>query len=263
MAFLAEQLRIYAGPSKKLRILCFRGGMRSGSLLWLASLFGISCHKLHGGYKAFRRYCQRVCAESRKWKVIGGFTGSGKSCLLMDLKSQNVSTLDLEEIACHKGSAFGALPNKECPTSQQFENEIAMRLRHIPLENTIFVEDESRLVGPCVIPPSLYQAFNAADLMFLNCSKEERIQRIVDEYGVLSKDLLVSSLLKLQKRIGREKIELIRLAIESGSLEVAVSFLLDYYDSCYTHALKKRARPYHVCTYQEIFSYASNRSSNY
>ncbi|MGI0134346.1 MAG: tRNA 2-selenouridine(34) synthase MnmH, partial [Candidatus Micrarchaeaceae archaeon] len=164
MNTLAEALQTAAGSEKRLRLLCFRGGMRSSSMIWLAQLFNIKCLQLTGGYKAFRRYCQQLFEQPRNWRVIGGYTGSGKTELLQYLTNQGHHVLDLEAFACHRGSAFGALPDRSCPTTEQFENEIAFKLKDVPQGAPIYVEDESRLVGYCVIPRALFEAFSTAEL---------------------------------------------------------------------------------------------------
>ncbi len=254
---LADELRALAGDAKSLRVLCFRGGMRSSSMIGLASLLGIRCMQLKGGYKAFRRYCAHLFTQQRNWKVIGGYTGSGKSELLRLLKMRKSHVLDLEMLANHRGSTFGAFQNSFCPTTEQFENMIAFELKDIPQDAPIFVEDESRMVGSCVIPHTLFQALIQSKLYFLTCSLDERIARILEEYGSITKDTFVQLLNNLYKRLGREKVSFITKCVDEGSLDIAVSTLLEYYDARYDHALQKQKRCVSVVDKEELLNDAS------
>ncbi|KAL1511863.1 hypothetical protein AB1Y20_005147 [Prymnesium parvum] len=47
-------------PGDPVLVYCWRGGMRSASVCWLLRLCGYECASLHGGYRAFRRWVQRL-----------------------------------------------------------------------------------------------------------------------------------------------------------------------------------------------------------
>ena len=93
----------------KLLVHCWRGGMRSEAMAWLFSLGDIETEILEGGYKAYRNYILERLSEKRKMIVLGGLTGSSKTYILRYLKSAGHQIIDLEGLANHKGSAFGAL----------------------------------------------------------------------------------------------------------------------------------------------------------
>ena len=63
---------------------------------------------IFGGYKKLRNYCMltldTIEQKKQKWIIIGGRTGSGKTKLIKKISS----SIDLENIANHKGSAFGS-----------------------------------------------------------------------------------------------------------------------------------------------------------
>ena len=107
---------------------CWRGGMRSAGVAWLLDLYGFKIYTLVGGYKAYRNWVLQQFEKPYHFKIIGGYTGSGKTLLLHQLAKQNNSTIDLEGLANHKGSALGALGQAPQPTQEMFENVLAEAL---------------------------------------------------------------------------------------------------------------------------------------
>ncbi|MEO6844489.1 MAG: rhodanese-like domain-containing protein, partial [Ginsengibacter sp.] len=97
-----------ASESTGFLVHCWRGGMRSEAVAWLLSLYGYKIYVLSGGYKAFRRWALAQFEKQYSLKVLGGFTGSGKTEVLKELKRNGKTVINLEELANHKGSAFGA-----------------------------------------------------------------------------------------------------------------------------------------------------------
>ena len=109
-------------PGQTIRIHCWRGGMRSGSLAWLFDLSGFQVRVLQGGYKAYRTYVREILGLPRNYRLIGGLTGSGKTNWLHQLAETGEQILDLEKLACHRGSAFGKHLMPGSPSQEQFEN---------------------------------------------------------------------------------------------------------------------------------------------
>mgnify|MGYP003349536217 CR=1 FL=1 len=103
---------------------CWRGGMRSSSVAWLAQMAGYASTTLQGGYKTYRNYVLQSFHSSINLKIIGGYTGSGKTIILEELKKQGEQIINLEHLAHHKGSAFGAFGQEKQPTQEQFENNL-------------------------------------------------------------------------------------------------------------------------------------------
>jgi tRNA 2-selenouridine synthase len=110
-----------AAHSGKLLVYCWRGGMRSEAMAWLFSLGDIETEVLEGGYKAYRNYILDRLSEKRKMIVLGGLTGSSKTHIIRHLKSTGHQIIDLEGLANHKGSAFGALGEFPQPSTEHFE----------------------------------------------------------------------------------------------------------------------------------------------
>lgn len=116
------------GASKNVYLYCWRGGMRSGAVAWLLNLYGFSVHVLEGGYKAFRNEVLHMMQQPYALRVVGGYTGSGKTEVLHALKNAGEQVIDLEAIAGHKGSAFGNIGLPPQPGQEQFENLLAEAL---------------------------------------------------------------------------------------------------------------------------------------
>ena len=126
-------------------IYCWRGGMRSGAIAWLLDLYGFKVNLLSGGYKAYRNIVLKTFEFPFSFKVLGGFTGSGKTELLHELKRAGETIIDLEGIANHKGSAFGNIDMPEQPGQEMFENLLAMEL--LTLSTDAFIEREASTVN--------------------------------------------------------------------------------------------------------------------
>lgn len=107
---------------------CWRGGMRSGAVAWLLSLYGYKVVVLKGGYKSFRNWVLAQFEKEYSFKILGGFTGSGKTEVLNELAQLGEKTIDLEMLAHHKGSAFGSLGMPAQPSEEMFENKLAVSL---------------------------------------------------------------------------------------------------------------------------------------
>ncbi|MBS0634114.1 MAG: tRNA 2-selenouridine(34) synthase MnmH [Verrucomicrobia bacterium] len=220
---------------KRATVYCWRGGMRSGFVCQFLGYVGIVCDQMKGGYKAYRREVLKQLQGPYTLKLIGGYTGAGKTDYL---HTQQAQTIDLEALAHHRGSVYGELGKQ--PSNEQFENDIAHALSQANRDLPIWVEDESRLIGHCQIPTPFYEAMRQAPLYFLHVPKEERIKRIRDTYSKIPTLELISATQKLARRLN---IKPIVAHIEQGALDEAIDLLLTYYDKAYDFALSKHQGP--------------------
>jgi tRNA 2-selenouridine synthase len=236
----AAQKLATAAQTRTLCVHCWRGGMRSGSVAWLLDLFGFKVFTLKGGYKAFRRYVLDSFTLPHRLVVLGGKTGSGKTHILHELQRRGEQVIDLEALAHHKGSAFGALGEHPQPSQEQFENELAVQWRPLDAARRVWVEDESRMTGRCCIPLEIWDMMRCAPVMFLDMPVEARVQNALADYGSFRAEELAQSLLKIQKRLGGLHTRLALEALERNDLAEAVRVALRYYDKAYLHGLHKR-----------------------
>jgi tRNA 2-selenouridine synthase len=247
MVEFAESLvntTIHQGSTKKTVLVhCWRGGMRSGAVAWLLDLYGFKVYLLDGGYKSFRTWVLAQFLKDYNFRLIGGYTGSGKTLVLHELKKQGHATVDLEGIANHKGSAFGGLDKTGQPATEMFENVLAVELYQLTKTEpaiTIWVEDESQRIGDLNMPAELWNRFRQKPLFFLNIPFEQRLAYIVKEYGVHTKEGLLNAIMRIQKRLGGLETKTAVNCLLENDIRGCFEVLLKYYDKHYGKALHNR-----------------------
>ena len=232
MAELAKQGQQLAERGHLL-LYCARGGMRSDSVGWLWERMGLGGQRLAGGYKTYRKWVLAQSSGSRTFLIIGGKTGSGKTELLHHLSGSGEQILDLEALAHHKGSVLGNLGQPPQPTQQQFENELASQLVRMDDRRPIWLENESKRIGKVQIPDGLWQQMLGASLIEIDMPLEDRITRLVSEYGCFSAEEVHRQLSYIAKRIGRERLKAIDDYMRGGQLREASRLMCEYYDRKY------------------------------
>jgi len=218
--------------------------MRSAGVAWLLDLYGYTVYTLAGGYKAYRNWVVAQFTIPYQCKVLGGFTGSGKTETLHALQALKEPIIDLEGLAHHKGSAFGNLGQPVQPSQEQFENILAQLLFKIHTEHAyVWVEDESRRIGLVNIPAPLFEQMRKSKVYFLDIPFSERLQFIVSGYGKFEKDKLMTAILRIKKRLGGlETKTAINFLIEDDVVS-SFSVLLTYYDKLYLKGANNRENP--------------------
>ena len=230
-----------SGASNPLRIYCWRGGMRSNSMAWLAGLSDHPVVVLEGGYKSYRRWVLNCFEKSWPLRVLGGRTGTGKTDLLLELNSQGVGVIDLEGLACHRGSSFGSLGMPPQPTSEHYENKLAECLDALLHSGNqeIWLEAESIQVGRCRIPKGLFDQMQSAPVLEIQRSDQERVERLVKVYAGHEQAELREATQRIQKRLGPQRTRQALEAIDSKNWSEACEAMLDYYDCCYDRELAR------------------------
>ncbi len=173
-------------------IYCWRGGQRSGSFTTWLRLIGWDARQLDGGYKAWRRAAvQEVEQLSGQigWRVVCGATGSGKTRLLEALADQGAQVLDLEGLACHKGSVLGGIPGLPQPSQKRFESGIWQALRGFDRSKPVFVEAESKKIGRLQVPDALIDAMRDSPCLAIDASREARLEFLLRDYAYLGDDV--------------------------------------------------------------------------
>ena len=229
--------------NKSLRIYCWRGGMRSNAVAWLARTIGIKTYLLKGGYKNYRKLVLNQFDNDLPIRLIGGKTGTRKTDLLNHINKENIHVIDLEGIANHRGSSFGSLGMEKQPTTQQFENILAESLDEFHKnDNTIeiWLEAESSNLGKCRIPNMLYSQMQKAPILEIIKTKNERVENLVNLYSQNSQKELENAVERIQKRLGPQRTKEALLAIKKKEWSKACEAMLDYYDKCYEYELNKR-----------------------
>ncbi|MBK9285765.1 MAG: tRNA 2-selenouridine(34) synthase MnmH [Sphingobacteriaceae bacterium] len=228
---------------KEIYIHCWRGGMRSGFVAQLLDMYGFKVYTLKGGYKTFRNFVLNGFSLPYKFYILGGKTGSGKTFILEKLREKKEQIINLEFIANHKGSAFGALGQAPQPSQEQFENILFTELFFMNKEKPIWLEDESKSIGKNMIPNPIREAIRSSKVFFLDIPFEERLNHILNEYGKFDKQDLKNSILKITKRLGGEQTKIAIDAIDANDFKTAFDYCLRYYDKTYTFGLESRVNP--------------------
>jgi tRNA 2-selenouridine synthase len=224
-----------------LRLHCWRGGMRSGSVAWLAGQIGLPVLLLGGGYKTYRHWVLELFERPWPLRLLGGRTGSGKTDLLLALREQGVAVLDLEGRAHHRGSSFGALGLPPQPSSEHYENLLAADLASLEGAGEIWLEAESSQVGRCRIPVGLWHQMKEAAALQVERPLEWRVEQLVEVYGCQDPIDLAEATQRIAKRLGPQRTALAQEAIAAADWASACRQMLDYYDRCYDHDLSSHA----------------------
>ncbi len=232
-----EALRNF--PNKKVMLYCWRGGMRSQVLSWLLTQVGFEVYRLAGGYKTYRTFTFNEVRKPYPLLVLGGKTGAAKTVLLQKLKERGEQVVDLEGLANHKGSSFGAIGLPGQPTVEQFENLLAEQLRKIQPDRAIWVENESRRIGRIILPDPFFLQMTQSPRIEIEKTDTERIAHIAREYAGLDQVELSDAVLRLQKRLGGDRTKQAVEAIQANQPEIWIPILLQYYDKTYSYDLAR------------------------
>lgn len=227
-------------PDRQIRLHCWRGGMRSEAVAWVLTMGGFEVSLLAGGYKAFRRWVQDQFEIPKPIVLLGGMTGTGKTAILTELATQGSQVLDLEALANHRGSSFGALGLPPQPTNEQFENQVAWAWSQFDAQQPVWIEAESRRIGLCRVPNSLFQQMIAGRWVIVHRDRAERLDALVQLYGTADRQALITATERIQKRLGGLRTKQAVEFLKQGHLAEAFDLILDYYDRTYTYDLQRR-----------------------
>jgi len=226
--------------NKELIIYCWRGGMRSQTIVSLLESLGYKVQQLEGGYKQYRAYINEKLDHyifTPKIFVLWGLTCTGKTQLLQ----QFPNAMDLEGLAQHRGSIYGSVGLT--PRSQKkFENFLYWELERLKHEKYIMVEGESRKIGQVQIPLFFYQLMLKGTPVLIKRSLDSRAKLAVTEYFKNQDNIqkITEITQRMQKIISHQNREKVLHALSTQQYQEAAKVLLEfYYDPLYQHTLKK------------------------
>lgn len=226
-------------------VYCWRGGQRSGSLALVLGQVGFDVHVLEGGYREFRR---RVVADlghagaGLELRVLCGPTGSGKSRLLGALQAAGAQVIDLEALACHRGSVLGALPDATQPSQKSFETRLWQHLQVLDPAQPVFVESESRTIGRLRVPEALLGQMRAAPCLRVQMPDEARVALLLEDYVHYARDpaLLARQLDTLRQARGHALVDTWQTGLAAGRVrEVVKALLAQHYDPIYLRSMSR------------------------
>jgi len=220
-------------------VYCWRGGQRSGAMAHILAQVGWSTNRLEGGYKNYRRQVLAdldTLPETLQFRVVCGTTGSGKSRFLHALHDQGAQVLDLEDLAQHRGSLLGNLPDEPQPSQKMFESRIWDVLRRCDTKRPVFVEAESKKIGLLGTPEALLTKMRASDCLLIEAPVEARVQLLMEDYAHFLSDpaLLIRRLTPLMPLHGRQVLDHWQQLAEQGLwTELVEKLLIQHYDPAY------------------------------
>lgn len=234
--------------NKNLIFYCWRGGMRSKTLATFSDLYGFSTYRLIGGYRAYREYIVEKLNNHHFIKVpffvIHGKTGVGKTKILKKLKENGYPVIDLEEIAGHKGSAFGAIGMN--PVNQKiFDSELFAELIRLKESPYIIIEAESKRIGKILLPEAIVYPKEHGINILIEADNEVRINNLLADYinSTTTNDvspLIEMAIDRLKKRFDPQIYLQFKEELKKRNFaKIAELLIIHYYDPRYQHATEQ------------------------
>lgn len=229
-------------------IYCWRGGQRSGAMAIVLGQIGWRVATLKGGYKAYRRhvsarlYAETPCVDA---VLLNGMTGAGKTEILERLAARGQPVLDLEALAAHRGSVFGADPDNPQPSQKMFESRLLAAIDALPADQPVLVEAESSLIGERRIPASMWTAMQAAPVLTIAAPVEARAAYSERRYRDMAADPERAAALldRLVHRHGRARVAEWRALLDAGEIRALIRDLLEaHYDPAYARSSARLGR---------------------
>lgn len=230
-------------------VYCWRGGMRSNAMALILAQVGWRTTVLTGGYRTYRRHVTARLYDGElphRFILLDGHTGTGKTELLGKLAARGFQTLDLEGIAQHRGSLFGALAGQAQPSQKLFESRLLAALDGLDPARPVIAEAESSKIGDRMIPPALWTRLAEASRIELVAERADRARYLVTAYRDLIADrgALEAAFARLPDPPSRERLAAWRAMADAGQFaDLAEAIMAFRYDPAYDRSRRKHERP--------------------
>ena len=226
-------------------VYCWRGGQRSGALATVLDATGFRVSVLEGGYREFRRAVLReleFLPARLELQVLCGRTGSGKSRLLGALAQAGAQVLDLEALACHRGSVLGPLPGQPQPSQKAFETSLWAALRTFDPTRPVWAESESRTIGRLRVSEPLLARLRDSHCVALEMALPARVQLLLQDYAHFVADTpsFCERLAALHELRGADTVARWQDMARAGQhAEVVRELLQQHYDPIYQRSMSR------------------------
>ena len=235
-AMMSEAVNHAAG--RPILVYCWRGGLRSHSIAILLETCGYPVVQLRGGYKAFRNHVTTYFdsfVPPAPLIVLHGMTGCGKTTFINGLDHALWTTIDLEGLARHRGSAFGSLGLGEQPSQKRFDTLLWDALRNASPEKPIILEGESRRIGEITLPGTVYDVMAQSCKIWCSASLDTRVKRLAEEYALQDyREPMAAALERIRKKLGGIHYAELKGMLDQWDVEGLTRGLIQhYYDKLY------------------------------
>ncbi len=232
------QKAVNHAASRPILVYCWRGGLRSLSMAILLETCGYPVKQLRGGYKAYRNqvvsYFDNFVPPA-PLVVLHGMTGCGKTTFINGLDRRLWSTIDLEGLACHRGSAFGSIGLDEQPPQKRFDTLLWDALRKAPSGRPIVLEGESQRIGRITLPGCLYDVMAQSCKIWCSASLDTRVERLAEEYAREAyRQAMAEALERIRKKLGEIHYTELKEMLDHWDVAGLTRGLIqNYYDKLY------------------------------
>jgi tRNA 2-selenouridine synthase len=227
------------GRDDRMLVYCFRGGKRSK--LWADTLrtIGFKVDVLAGGWKNYRRWVRAGLDRlplAFDYRVLCGSTGCGKTRLLAALADEGAQTIDLEDVAGHRGSLIGGLPGTAQPSQKLFDSLLLERMRQLDPSRPVWIEAESKRIGKVQIPEILHRSMHAGAIIRVEAPMTERVKLWREDYRHFADDpsMMVEMLEPLKPLIGGDELKVWQALAASRQVDALFErVMVNHYDPAY------------------------------
>ena len=220
-------------------VYCWRGGQRSGAMAQIFSNIGWHSSVIDGGYKSYR--CHVLDSldhlpEQLSLMIVSGQTGTAKTHILQAASAKGAQIIDLEKLACHRGSLLGSEPGQPQPSQRYFESQLCQALKQCTPGQPILVEAESNKIGNIHVPPAFWAAMRNAPTIRVTAPIDARVNFLQRDYAhmVNHPELIMPLLSKLKHRHSAKQLAAWNQMIDRKNWPNFIKSLLEsHYDPSY------------------------------
>jgi len=228
-------------------VYCWRGGQRSQAMGHVLERVGWSVSLLAQGYKSYRRRVRdelEVLPGRLRFRVLAGYTGTGKTKILHALAKRGEQVLDLEGLANHQGSLLGEPPQGQNVSQRCFESRLWAALRSFDPARGVWTEAESAKIGEVACPKGVLHGVRSGITFEIEATREERARFLSAGYRWWREnpDELMGKLRRLVSRYGHAEIGRWQTLADARDWPGFVARVLEvHYDPAYA---RSRGRNY-------------------
>lgn len=229
-------------------IYCWRGGQRSNAMATVLRQVGWRAVLVTGGYKTWRRFVSESLYDaepSLRVILLDGNTGSAKTEILGRMAPRGVQVLDLEGLAAHRGSVFGAMSRDGQPSQKMFEGRLLQAMATLDPSRPVLIEAESSKIGDRMVPPILWKAMQTAPRIVIEASPADRVRYLVRAYRDISEDetALVEAIDRLPPLYGRQRLADWKKMVADQAFDSLAEALMEvHYDPAYGRSSRQDTR---------------------